>query len=96
MINRADGPMVIDVRMALKTTDLALIYCTYQGVFRASQEVMARFNRGEILEPQEYQLRTVVRFETGAEPYRWLNDTLCIGVGQQTPEGPIYRVFEVL
>ena len=96
VINRPDGAMAIDVRIALKTDDEALIYCTYQGLFKAPPETMARFNRGEILDEREFVLRTQVRFETGAEAYFWLNDMLAIGVGQQTAAGPIYTVFEVL
>ena len=96
VINRPDGAMAIDVRIALRTDDGAAIYCSYQGLFKAAPEVMARFGRGELLEPGEFRLRTVVRFETGAEPYAWLNDLLAIGVGRQTAQGPIYDVFEVL
>lgn len=96
VINRPDGAMAIDVRIALRTEDDASIYCTYQGVFKATAEVMARFNRGEMLGENEFVLRTLVRFETGSEAYLWMNDLLAIGVGQQTPEGPVYTVFEIL
>ncbi|WP_304170212.1 DUF3237 domain-containing protein [Phenylobacterium aquaticum] len=96
VINRPDGVMVIDVRLALKTHDSALIYLTYQGTFRAEPEVMKRFNRGGLLEPHEYALRVTPRFECGAEPYRWLNDLPAIGVGEQTAQGPIYRMYEIL
>jgi hypothetical protein len=96
VINRPDGAMAIDVRIALRTDDEALIYLTYQGLFKAEPEVMARFNRGERLADDEYRLRTIARFETGAPAYAWLNDLLAIGVGSQTPEGPVYRIFEVL
>ncbi len=96
VINRPDGAMAIDVRIALKTDDGAMIYCTYQGVFKAEPEVMARFNRGELLADGEFKLRTHVRFETGAAPYLWLNDLLAIGVGQQTADGPLYSIFEIL
>ena len=97
VINRPDGHMAIDVRIALATDDGANIYVTYQGLFRAaSPEIMARFNKGAALTPEEYRIRTVVKFETGAERYAWLNDTLAIGVGGQTATGPIYEVFEVL
>jgi hypothetical protein len=34
VINRPDGHMAIDVRITLKEADGALIYCTYQGLFR--------------------------------------------------------------
>ncbi|MBA3810390.1 MAG: DUF3237 domain-containing protein [Caulobacteraceae bacterium] len=96
VINRPDGPMAIDVRITLETDDEALIYVTYQGLFKAGPEAMARFNRGEPLDEADYVLRTVVRFETGAEPYRWLNDLLAIGVGENTAQGPAYTIFEVL
>jgi len=96
VINRPDGAMAIDVRIALQSQDGALIYCSYQGVFKAAAEVMARFNRGEQLNQAEFVLRTQVRFETGAEAYLWLNDLLAIGVGGQTPAGPVYTIFEIL
>jgi hypothetical protein len=96
VINRPDGAMAIDVRIALRTDDEALIYLTYQGLFKAGAEAMARFNRGERLAEDEYRLRTIARFETGAPPYDWLNDLLAIGVGTQTSQGPVYQIFEVL
>ena len=92
--NRADGVMTIDVRLTLETHDAALIYLAYQGRFLAKPEVMARFARGEMLRPAEYSLATIARFECGHEPYRWLNDVVALGVGEQTPTGPIYRIFE--
>ena len=96
VIYRPDGAMAIDVRITLKTDDDALIYCTYQGLFKAEAEPMTRFMRGEMLGEDEYRIRTIVKFETGAPKYQWLNDTLAIGLGQQTATGPIYRIHEVL
>lgn len=96
VINRPDGAMAIDVRLALKTVDEALIYLTYQGMFTASADAMARFRQGEILDEGEYRLRMVARFETGAPRYEWLNDLLAVGVGRQTALGPIYTIFEIL
>ena len=95
VINRPDGVMMIDVRATLKTDDKALIYLTYQGLFRASPKVMQRFGRGEMLESGEYSLITTPRFETGAPAYAWLNDLTCVGVGEQTAAGAIYTLHEV-
>ena len=92
----ADGVMAVDVRIALKTDDDALIYCSYQGVFKASPDAMARFNRGEQLAEADYRLRTFVRFETGSDRYCWLNDLPAVGAGRQTADGPIYSIFEIL
>ena len=95
VINRADGVMVIDVRLTLKTDDGALIYLTYQGRFLAAPEVMARFAKGALLERHEYSLAVVARFECGAERYAWLNDAIVVGTGEQTVTGPVYTLFEV-
>ena len=65
VINRPDGVMVIDVRLTLKTADDALIYLTYQGRFLADPEAMSRFSRGALLEPHEYSLAIVAKFECG-------------------------------
>jgi hypothetical protein len=93
---RPDGLIMIDVRITLKTDDSALIYCTYQGLFKAAPDALARFARGQPLGEDEYQLRTHVRFETGIAAYGWLNDLLAIGVGRQLSTGPEYKIFEIL
>lgn len=94
-ITRADGCLLIDVRLTLTTDDGASIYLTYQGSMRGSADALARFRKGEQLAPDEYALHVVARFECGDARYRWLNDLLAVGVGEQTPGGPIYRIFEI-
>ena len=96
VLNRADGVMLIDVRLSLKTDDNASIYLRYTGSLRASPDAMKRFNRGEPLNDDEYRLRTIPVFETGSEKYAWLNDMVCVGVGRRLPTGqPRYTIFEV-
>lgn len=95
VINRPDGVMVIDVRLTLKTDDGALVYLTYQGRFLAEPEVMARFARGAVLDPSEYSLAIVARLESGDARYRWLNDAVVVGTGEQTASGPVYSLFTV-
>ncbi len=95
VINRPDGVMVIDVRLTLKTDDGAMIYLTYQGRFLAAPEVMARFAKGAVLDPSEYSLAVSARFECGDDRYRWLNDAIVVGTGEQTASGPVYSLFTV-
>lgn len=95
VVNRADGVMVIDVRLPLKTTDGALIYLAYQGRFLAEPEAMARFARGELLTKGEYSLAIAARFECGDDRYAWLNDVVAVGTGEQTATGPIYTIFAI-
>jgi hypothetical protein len=97
VLNRPDGHMAIDVRITLKCVDGALIYCAYTGLFRArTPELMKAFDRGERLADDDYVLRTLVKLECGAEPHRWLNNVLAVGIGRQTAEGPAYDIFEIL
>lgn len=95
VINRSDGVMVIDVRLALRTDDSALIYLSYQGRFLAPAEAMSRFSKGELLEPEEYSLAIVAKFECGEDRYAWLNNVVAVGTGEQTATGPVYSLFEI-
>lgn len=95
VINRPDGVMEIDVRLPLQTDDGAMIYLAYQGRFLAEPETMARFAKGALLKPEEYSLAVTARFESGAEPYLWLNNVVAAGTGEQTADGPVYSIFEI-
>jgi hypothetical protein len=95
VINRADGVMLIDVRLTLKTDDGALIYLAYQGRFKAEPEAMARFGKGALLAPGEYSLAMTARLECGDTRYDWLNDLIIAGTGEQTRPGPVYTLFAI-
>ena len=91
-----DGSFRIDVRLNLQTKDEQNIYMNYQGFFHASQEVLERYYRRELLDDNEYYLRTSVRFETSSAQYSWLNHKICVASGQQTKTGVLYSVYQVL
>lgn len=95
LINRADGVMAIDVRLTLKTDYGARIYLSYQGRFLAAPDAMERFAKGIPLDPSEYSLAMVARFECGDPRYDWLNNLVAVGTGERTPTGPIYTIFEI-
>ena len=95
LVNRADGVMVIDVRLTLKTDDGALIYLSYQGRFLAAPNAMERFAKGITLDPSEYSLAMVAKFECGDPRYDWLNNVVAVGTGERTPTGPIYSIFAI-
>lgn len=95
VINRSDAAMVLDVRLTLQTDDGALIYLSYQGRFLAEPAVMARFAKGETLDPSEYSLVITAKFECGDDRYAWLNNVVAVGTGARTPTGPIYTIFEI-
>ena len=94
-ITRADGALVIDVRLTLTTDDGATLYLAYHGTMRAAPEAMAQFRKGVLLPAEDYALHVIARFECGDPRYAWLNDSVVVGIGEQTLVGPIYRLFEI-
>ena len=93
---RGDGSMTLNVRLVLKTTDDALIGMTYQGVRHGPPDILARIDRGEVVDPASYYFRINPLFETAAPKYDWINRIVAIGIGHRQADGPIYSVFEVL
>lgn len=94
-----DGTMNLDVRLTLRTHDGALLYMTYGGRWVTPPELRDRLaDPGErsTIDPDHYYFRTTPLFETGAEPYAWLNGTVCVGSGYLIEGGIAYKVSQVL
>jgi len=92
---RADRATTLDVRLALKTNDGALIAMTYRGVRHGPADVLARVDRGEEVDAQSYYFRISPMFETGSDRYGWLNRViarwlpLSAWAGLQRLRGPL-------
>ena len=93
---RPDGAVNLNVRLVLRTNDDALICMTYQGVRYGPADVIARIDRGEVVDPESYYFRVNPLFETSAPQYDWINHVVGIGIGHRLADGPIYSIFEVL
>lgn len=96
---RPDGAMVLDVRLALRTHDGALIHMTYGGRWITPPELraeMADAANHHRVDPARYYFRTNPLFETGAKAYAWMNDIVCVGVGYLVEGGIAYRVSRVV
>jgi hypothetical protein len=96
IIVRNDGVTTLDVRIVLETDDGATIGLQYRGLRHGPDDVMAKVNAGQFVDPSLYYFRTAVIFETAAPKYAWLNKVFGIGTGSRPPEGPVYEIFEVL
>jgi hypothetical protein len=93
---RHDGSVLLDVRLTLKTDDDALIYMTYRGIRHSSPEVAQRLASGETVDPSDYYFRTTPVFETSHEKYEWMNNIICVAVGERLASEVRYKVFEIL
>lgn len=94
-LTRADGALVVDVRLTLDTHDGVPIYLSYGGRMTGSAEAMARFRKGAQLARGEYSLTVTARLESGDARYAWLNDAVVVGIGEHAVTGPVYTLFEV-
>ena len=92
---RQDRATTLDVRIALRTTDGALIGMTYRGLRHGPADVIARIEDGEVVDPESYYFRIAPFFETAAPRYAWLNGVVGVGIGHRMADGPIYSVFQV-
>ncbi len=93
---RNDGSTTLNVRLVLKTQDGALIGMTYQGLRHGPADIIARIEKGEVVDPASYYFRINPLFETEAAKYDWINRVIAVGIGHRFADGPVYNVFEVL
>jgi len=96
LLNRTDCVTQLDVRVTLQTDDGAAIYMFYRGYRHGPAEVLQRLANGEEVDPSEYYQRAAPFYETGDERYAWLTRTVSVATGWRRPDGPSYRVFEIL
>jgi len=95
IVELADGAFEIDVRMPIKSDDGAMILMRYTGLRHGPPEVLARLGRGEPVDPKDYFLRILLRFETAAPQYDWLNRVLAVGSGARSAASVLYRVWVI-
>ncbi len=93
---RPDGVLEIDAHYALRTQADESIEVTSQGVRKASETVAARLARGELVDPDEYYFRTLVRLSSTAQRLRWLNDLIAVSTGERERATVRIHVHEVL
>jgi hypothetical protein len=91
------GASRLDVRATIKTDDGALIYLTYNGVFKDTKESEDRANRGEVLTSRDVYFIIAPTMQTSAQKYAWLNDVQCIGkmVKYKNDGYVMYDIFAV-
>jgi hypothetical protein len=83
----ADGTLKLDVRLTIETDDGALIYLSYNGVARFTDDILAKSQRGEVIESDEVYFITTPTMRTSSEKYGWLNHVQCIGKMIRTKSG---------
>ena len=95
-IGRTDGTADIHARYTFVTDDGSPVLVDSRGLRHGPADVLEALARGETVDPARYFFRTLVRFETGAPAFDWLNRTMAIGVGKRLPRGVEIDLHEVL
>jgi hypothetical protein len=93
---RPNGFTELEAKYAFEMNDGAIVYIQNIGIRFGPKELLDRIAKGEIVDPALIYFRSVPKFETGAEKYRWLTENLFIGVGARHPNRVEIDVHQVL
>jgi hypothetical protein len=95
-IIRPNELIELDAKYAIETDDGAVIYVENKGIRFGPIELLERMKRGEPVDPKLIYFRTVPKFETGSEKYRWLMQSLFIGSAARHTDRVVIDVHQVL
>ena len=96
-LRRGPTTFELDARYLIRTDDGTLINIVNRGYYRtATPEVMARAEAGEEVDPSLVYFRTSPVFRTDAPAYRWLAETVFVGIAGDEGGQVCIRFFEVL
>jgi hypothetical protein len=93
---RPNGFTELEAKYAFELDDGAIVYIENIGIRFGPKELLDRIAKGEIVDPASIYFRSVPKFETGSEKYRWLMENLFIGVGARHPDRVEIDVHQVL
>lgn len=94
MLIGADGFARLDVRGQIVTDDGAVVFISYNGLLELNEKVVASAGGGETTFEDQY-FRSLVRMESGAPNYTWVNKTIFVGRGRVARGAVEYEVFRV-
>ena len=87
----------MDVRATIKTDDGALIYISYNGIYKDSEETEARASKGQVLTSKDMYFVIAPTLQTSSKKYDWLNGVQCVGkmVSYKSDSYVKYEIFVV-
>jgi hypothetical protein len=86
----------LEAKYAFETDDGARVYVENKGIRFGPLDLLEKLKHGEPVEPSLIYCRTVPKFETGAEKYRWLMEHIFVGSAARYPDRVVIDVFMVL
>ncbi|MGX1348054.1 hypothetical protein AB7M49_001630 [Bradyrhizobium elkanii] len=95
-IIRPDELIELEAKYAFETDDGAVVYVENKGIRFGPGELLQKLKRGEPVDPKLIYFRTVPKFETGAENYRWLMQHIFVGSAARHADRVVIDVHQVL
>jgi hypothetical protein len=95
-IIRPNELIELEAKYAFETDDGAVVYVENRGLRFGPLDLSQKLKRGEPVDPKLIYFRTVPKFETGAEKYRWLMEHLFIGSAARHADRVVIDVHQVL
>jgi hypothetical protein len=95
-IIRPNELIELEAKYAFETDDGAVVYVENKGIRFGPIELLQRLKRGEPVDPRLIYFRTVPKFETGSEKYRWPMQNLFIGSAARHADRVVIDVHQVL
>ena len=95
-IIRPNELIELEAKYAFETDDRAVVYVENKGMRFGPVELLQKLKRGEPVDPKLIYFRTVPRFETGHEKYRWLMEKIFIGSAARHADRVVIDVHQVL
>ena len=91
-----DGYGRPDVRVQLVTDDEAVVLLHYRGLVQVTDAFRQAAESGAETRFEDQYMRMVFFFETGAQKYSWLNQSLFVAEGRIAGQNEIeYRMYRV-
>jgi|SRR3954469_11179158 hypothetical protein len=96
MMMSPDGYWRPNVRAQFITEDGAVILMHYTGLVQQAEKFKRAAETDQPTDWEDQYMRLALRFDTGAERYRWLNISLFVAAGRLLGRGRIeYAVYRV-
>jgi hypothetical protein len=86
----------LQARYLVETEQNELVYIENEAIRFAPADVIARLNRGEVVDPALVYCRTRPRFETAAKSLAWLMESTFVGTARRAPDHVQLSFFRVL
>ena len=95
-IIRPNELIELEAKYAFETDDGAVVYVENRGIRFGPVDLLQKLKRGEPVDPKLIYFRTVPKFETGHENYRWLMEHIFVASAARHADRVVIDVHMVL